>query len=134
MPHLLIAESTTTAQAVDRLVDALIVVGLVVAMAAAAYRIGRLVTLDTIWDGTREKLFGWLTTGRKLSVWKLKVHELLTCPFCITGWTSLAVVIGTDIFRHLPLIFLQWMTVWVGALCWWGVIDSDEGPKMEHGK
>lgn len=107
---------------------------LIVVMGAAAYRIGRFVSLDTLWEGWRDKLYAWLTTGKKLSVWKLKLHELLTCPFCITGWTSLGVVIGVDIFHHLDLIVIQWLATWVAALCWWGVIDSDDGPKMEHGK
>lgn len=103
-------------------------------MCAAAYRVGRFISLDSLWEGTRDKLYGWLTTGKKLSVWKLKVHELLTCPFCITGWTALAVTIGVDLAHHLELIFLWWMATWVGALLLWGLIDSDEGPKMEHGK
>lgn len=107
---------------------------LLVAMSAASYRVGRFVVLDSLWEGWRDRLLGWLTTGRKMRVWKLKLSELLTCPFCVTGWTSLAVVIGVDIFHHLPLIGVQWLAVWVGALLFWGLIDSDEGPRMEHGK
>lgn len=114
--------------------EALYFLFLIIVMGATAYRLGRLVTLDTIWEGTRDRLYGWLTTGKKLSIWKLKLHALLSCPFCITGWTSLAVVIGVDLVDHLDLIFLQWFATWVVALCWWGLIDSDEGPKMEHGK
>lgn len=115
--------------------DALFFLFLIVVMGAAAYRIGRFISLDTLWEGWREKLYGWLTTGKKLSVWKLKLHELLTCPFCITGWTSLAVVIGTDIFHHLDLIILQWLATWVVALIFWGIIDdADDGPKLQHGK
>lgn len=107
---------------------------LLIMMSAAAYRVGRLIALDTIWEGWREKLLGWLTTGKKLSVWKLKVSELITCPFCITGWTALAVTIAVDIVHRLPLIGVWWLATWVGALLFWGLIDSDEGPRMEHGK
>lgn len=107
---------------------------LIVAMSAASYRVGRLIVLDSLWEGWRDRLLGWLTTGRKMRVWKLKLSELLTCPFCVTGWTSLAVVIAVDVAHHLPLIGLQWGAVWTGALLFWGLIDSDEGPRMEHGK
>jgi hypothetical protein len=107
---------------------------LLIMMSWTAYRIGRLVVLDTIWEGWRERLLGWLTTGKKLRVWKLKLSELLTCPFCVTGWTALAVTIAVDIVQRLPLIGLWWFSTWVGALFIWGLIDSDEGPRMEHGK
>lgn len=99
-----------------------------------SYRFGRFIVLDSMFEGTRDKFKGWLTTGKKMSIWKLKVDELITCPFCVTGWTSLIVVIATDIFHHLPLIVLWWGATWVGALLTWGLIDSDEGPRMEHGK
>lgn len=107
---------------------------LIAAMGAGAWRIGRFVSLDSMFEGTREKFYGWLTTGAKLRMWKLKLHDLFTCPFCITGWTSLGIVIGVDIFHHLDLIFIQWLATWTAALCWWGLFDSDDGPKLEHGK
>lgn len=107
---------------------------LLVAMSAAAYRLGRLVALDTIWEGWRDKLREKLTMGDKLSVWKLKLDELITCPFCITGWTSALVVAATYYFERFPLPVLCWLAVWTGALLFWGTIDdADDGPKMQHG-
>lgn len=59
-----------------------------VLLCLAVWRVTRLVTLDTIWEGTRDRLDRWFVAhwghlGDKLA-------DLITCPFCVSVWASAA--------------------------------------------
>lgn len=43
--------------------------------------------------------------------------DLLSCPWCVSGWLSLGTVAGTWAVVNLPVPVLMWPAVWaVGAL------------------
>lgn len=54
----------------------------------AAYRLTRLIVIDTIFDGPRDKIYDWLSpkgvVGDKLSY-------LISCTWCAGVWISLGV-------------------------------------------
>lgn len=61
-----------------------------VLLVLAAYRLTRLVTRDSIWEGTRDRLGARLVDqGSGLGA---KVAELITCPYCAGVWVSALVV------------------------------------------
>lgn len=117
---------------------------LLLVMALASYRLTRLVVADTfppvLW--LRDRLVGgWrpLTDAEQAADWdpgQLEfidgtahryVHraawspywlaELLSCPWCASGWIALAVTGGTWAAVGLPVPLLVWPAVWgVAAL------------------
>jgi hypothetical protein len=100
-----------------------------VILAFATYRIARFLVLDTLIDGPRDKFHDWLTKPESLSVWRLKLAELLTCPYCITVW----VAAGVTVFWSLVVdewlgwaFLLVWPAVAGASLVPWAYIDDEE--------
>lgn len=111
------------------------------------YRVGRFVVLDDLIEETRNTVLNWLTTGEgyegegskrpiiksqepglwmKLPLWRRKLHDLLTCPFCVTGWISGGAVLIAWLFYPLPLPWFSWLAAWTIGLGWWNYIDHEE--------
>ena len=83
----------------------------VIVMGFVSARLTRLVYEDTIFDGPRNWLLGWVPN---------KVAELLTCPWCISAYTTAATVIGFDLFVSVPLPFAAWLAAWwVACFAYW---------------
>jgi hypothetical protein len=89
---------------------------LLLLLGLACYRLTRLVTADTFPPiaGPRERIDRATMGGR----WGW-VGKLLTCHWCASGWVSLAIVAGVDLFsgQRVPLPPVMWLAVWaVGAM------------------
>lgn len=41
--------------------------------------------------------------------------ELVTCPWCVSGWVSMAAVAAAAHYGNVPLPVLCWPAVWAGA-------------------
>jgi hypothetical protein len=41
--------------------------------------------------------------------------DLLSCHWCASGWLSLGVVLGADLFLSVPAPVLAWGATWAGA-------------------
>lgn len=97
---------------------------LVVLLSLACYRVTRLVVKDTIIDGFRI----WLHTailGRKPRLWREKLQELVSCPFCISVWIAGALTLLADHYvGSLPLPFAVWGAVAAGSLVAWRIIEE----------
>jgi hypothetical protein len=119
---------------------------LLIILSAVVYRVARFIVLDTIWEGWRDKLLDWLTTGtdamgsqrvldkkRDPEEWaqlpyiKRKFSELMMCPFCVTIWVAGFTVLAYDVVidPNLPLPVFYWLTIATGGLVFWAVIDSE---------
>lgn len=62
-------------------------------------------------DGVQHR---WNTRRRWSPFW---LAELISCPWCASGWVALAVTAGVWATVGLPVPFLVWPAVWaVGAL------------------
>lgn len=55
----------------------------------AAFRLTRLIVVDTIWESTRRKLTDWLKARDAL--WGDKMAELIGCSHCTGVWVSAGV-------------------------------------------
>lgn len=56
----------------------------------------------------------WRSRSRRVPLF---FSELMSCPWCVSGWVSLAVVSGTWGLLSLPVPVLMWPAVWaLGAL------------------
>lgn len=56
----------------------------------------------------------WVDRWKWVPDW---LADLLSCPWCASGWVSLAVVVTTAIMVGVPLPILVWLAVWAaGAL------------------
>lgn len=95
---------------------------LLLVMALATYRVTRLITTDDFppvyW--ARWKIIdarpSYVRQRDEQQMWWW-LGELVSCPWCASGWVSLAIVFGTDVWASLPLPWLLWFAVWgAGAL------------------
>lgn len=114
---------------------------LLVVMSLATYRLTRFTTRDTfppvLWlrdrvaggyrpweesDGGRHRVAGEVDGVPHVLVQRASwspywLGELMTCPWCASGWISLGIVAGTAAWVGLPAPVLAWPAVWAaGAL------------------
>jgi hypothetical protein len=95
-----------------------------VLVGAAAYRVGRFIVLDTMFEGTRDRVVDLLESRSHKLVFA-KLLELLRCPFCITVWTSGATTLIVSLATGLPYPLLVWAAASVFALVFWRIIDPE---------
>lgn len=93
-----------------------------VLLGAAAYRVGRFIVLDTMFEGTRDRVIGALESRSHKLVFS-KLFDLLQCPFCITVWTSLAATLVAVFGAGVPYPLLVWAASSVFALVFWRIVD-----------
>lgn len=92
--------------------------------ALATYRVTRLITTDKILERPRVHLALGLANvdsegtlvvsrGRRLAYLRWALAYLLTCPWCMSGWVSLVIVVAEHLtLRHVPLPVLLWLGAW----------------------
>lgn len=89
---------------------------------AVTYRLVRFVVIDTMFDGPRDKVHGWLLKKKK--PWALMLHELFSCTSCMSVWFSAATVAAADIYGvSVPLPVFAWLACSTGALVFAIIID-----------
>jgi len=98
---------------------------LVIVLSAVTYRVARFVVLDTLVENQRFKVYAWLLNHEH---WFFhKIHELLSCPYCITIWISGFVVGAYMIFvGSMPMPVFTWLAVATGSLLYWRAIDYEQ--------
>lgn len=60
--------------------------------ALATVRLTRLVVLDTLWEGTRDRVLEWADRPGRARLARAKLGELLGCPHCVGVWAAALVV------------------------------------------
>jgi hypothetical protein len=102
-----------------------------VLMCCAVWTLTRLVILETVIDGTRDRVMGWLEN--RTSLWAVKLYELLGCPWCVSFWVALGIVLVADDpmgwftwSAHLPLPVLWVAGIRTGGLVIYGFFDGAE--------
>lgn len=97
---------------------------LIVILSLACHRVTRFIVKDTLIDGFRI----WLHTvilGRKPKLWREKLQELISCPFCISVWIAAALVALSDLFVcSIPLPVFVWLAVASGTLVIWRIVEE----------
>lgn len=89
---------------------------LVVGLASA--RVTRLVVDDTIFDVPRD----WLN-----DIAPPFIVALIACPWCVSAYTTAAVVGGAQALASVPLPLLVWFAGWeVACMAYWWVARVSE--------
>lgn len=71
----------------------------VLLLALAAFRLARLVAIDTLLDPPRAALYRWAWVDQgpeadpvpRAGTWRIYTYELATCPHCLGVWFAVAV-------------------------------------------
>jgi hypothetical protein len=112
------------------------------------YRTTHLIVMDTLFEEARDKLLDRITTGtdgmgetrvlhkqiepevwtENLALWKRKLFDLLTCPFCFSVWTAAGAVLLHDLFidPNLPLPVWYWVGLSTSSLIVWAIVDGHD--------
>lgn len=105
--------------------------------ALLVYRVTRFVIEDTLIDGIRNKVLGWIVGSQvemgpdgmpKLripSLWRRKLRELLTCPYCLSAYVAAAATIVTDHYYNVPLPWFYWLAVAAASLMVWRYVEQN---------
>lgn len=96
---------------------------LVAFLSLVTWRVTRFVLNDTLIEELRSKVLGWLGRAPQ-STWRLKLMELLTCPFCFSVWVAAAVTAGWDIYGSVPAPIAVWLAVAGGTMVVWRWVES----------
>lgn len=100
---------------------------MIVVLSAVVYRVGRFLVLDTMIEGTRDRIFGWLA-HRERFFWH-KLLDLLGCPYCITVWVAAGACLAWRLFvGDFAAPVFVWLAVSAGSLVFWNYIDSEDAP------
>ena len=97
---------------------------LAILLSLVAYRVTRFVVKDTIIEGTRIWLHTFILGNKKPKLWREKLQELISCPFCISVWISAATVAVADHYVSVPLPVFQWLAVAAGTLVIWRIVEE----------
>ena len=116
---------------------------LLILCSAVVYRVSRFIVLDTMIEGTRDRFTAWLQTwpdneGRRrvinkdetpwllIPLWRRKIVELVSCPWCVTVWVGGIVTLLTHfIVEPVPAPVWWWLAISSLALVIWAITDSE---------
>ena len=97
-------------------------------LSAVTYRITRFAILDSLIETTRHRFFEWLNDPEKVSSFRLKVLDLLTCPYCLSVWVAAGVTAYWWAITDLPWSWwpIGWLATAGGSLCYYAAVDSED--------
>ncbi len=105
---------------------------LLVFLGLATFRLTRLIVADDfplvavprrwvvgdpegIWDPDRQQ---WLPENKHQGRWYHWFGELISCPWCASGWVSLALVCAVAWWTPRDAALVDWLLLWWAA---WGI-------------
>jgi len=94
---------------------------LIAVLSLVTYRVTRFFITDSLIEAPRASIYGWLLAGRGL---RLKVYELLTCPFCFSVWVAAGATATADAYVSVPLPVFVWLAACSGSLIVWRWIEA----------
>lgn len=116
---------------------------ILVVISLAAYRITRLIVEDGIIDTQRDwvlkrVLQRWTKdfeddvvpdpqalAAHEIAKWRLKVWELLTCPYCMSVWVTTAVTLVLALVWSVPDPFVAWLGALGGTMVVWRIVEGE---------
>lgn len=105
-----------------------------VVLSLGAYRVTRFIVDDGLWKAQREWLLRRILRKWQvdfdgevvpdpqaeadglIAAWRLKLHELLTCPYCMSVWVSAGMVAVASVTWSVPAPFWTWLGVCGAAI------------------
>lgn len=101
------------------------VILLSVILGAVTYRVTRFIILDTLINEQRRwvkfKLIGDGSPGPV----RVKLLDLLSCPYCLSVWIALGAVALTMPFADVPMPVWTWLATCTASLAFWRYIEQD---------
>ena len=94
-------------------------------LSAAVYRATRFLILDTLINEQRRWVKLKLMGNGDVGVVRMKLLDLLSCPYCLSVWVAMASVVIANQFVAIALPALVWLAVCTGSLAFWRYIESD---------
>lgn len=97
-------------------------------MSLTAYRATRFIIEDDLIEKPRTKLkFKILApeAGVPKSPFRVKVVDLLECPYCMSVWVTAGVFLATWAFTPIALPALSWGATCGAVMAWWRLIEPD---------
>jgi hypothetical protein len=105
----------------------------IVLFSLVVYRVTRFLLLDTLIENVRESWLIWLEKpkiqGGKMGLWREKLLQLSSCPYCVSIWVSAGTVALTMIWTSVPLPVWQWLAASAGSLVVYTYVDSEDEDK-----
>lgn len=98
---------------------------LIVLLSAAVYRVTRFLILDTLIFEQRRWVKLKLMGSGDVGPIRVKLLDLLSCPYCLSVWVAVAAVLITQQFVSIPLPVLAWLAICTGSLAFWRYIEND---------
>lgn len=92
------------------------VVGLV------AYRCTRFAIYDTLIEEPRARVLHWL--AMRQGWWSTKLHDLFTCPYCISVYFAAAATAVADATMSVPAPVLTWIAGCGSCMVIWRWAES----------
>lgn len=97
------------------------VLTILVLLALATYRVTRFAIHDTLIDEPRTAVLRWLAS--KPGIVRSKLHDLATCPYCLSVWVAGALTAATAQVATVQLPLLMWLAVAGGAMVAWRFVE-----------
>jgi len=98
---------------------------LTVLLSAATYRVTRFLISDTLISEQRRWVKLKLMGNGDVGPVRVKLLDLLSCPYCLSVWVAAAGVLASQQFQSIPQPVLAWLAVCTGSLAFWRYIEND---------
>jgi hypothetical protein len=96
-----------------------------VILSFVVYRITRFIVDDSLIDAQRGWFLKKVMRGRSPELkydpptpaWRLKLHDLFSCPFCMSVWVGALTVLAVTLAgMNVPMPIVEWLAVCGGAM------------------
>lgn len=98
---------------------------LLVLLGLATWRVTRFALYDALIDTPRNRVHAWLLTRRHATAVTVKIHELITCPWCLSVWVAAVAVAVADGWASIPLPAFMWLAVAAVAVIVHVLVEAD---------
>lgn len=95
----------------------------IVILSLVTYRVTRFFLSDTLLEETRGMVLRRLS-GPYAGQLRVKLFELLTCPFCFSVWVAAGATAVADAYTSVPLPVFVWLAACSGSLVIWRWIEA----------
>lgn len=94
-------------------------------LSLTTYRVTRFLLLDTLIESQRVWVYN-AVLGKRPGAIRNKIHELITCKFCLSIWIAAGAVATTERYVDLHLPVFLWLASAAGSLVVWRMAEPAE--------
>jgi len=97
----------------------------VVVLSLVVYRITRFLIDDDLINEPRAWLQRTIAGGVRGRALRIKLLELMQCPYCVSVWVGAGVVLLASILSTVPYPVLTWGAACGGCMVVWTVVETE---------